>query len=268
MPEGLRRRAPFVPRRIVITGASSGIGKALALRYARSDASLGLLGRHKERLEAVAEECRALGAEVASGVIDVRSRDELKQWMLDFDRAAPVDLVIANAGVMAGTPPGGEIEPSDAAYALIETNVLGLLNTVQPLLPAMMARRRGQIALVSSISGLTPVADSPSYSASKAAVLYYGLSLRDLLRPHGIGVSVICPGYISTPMTEREHGPKPFIMPVEQAAEIIARGVASNQGTLVIPRFFGTMTRITGLMPERIRRWINKSYRFTVGDPL
>jgi short-subunit dehydrogenase len=256
-----------MPRRIIITGASSGIGKALALRYAREGARLGLLGRHKERLDAVAMECRASGAEATVGVMDVRQRAELKQWITEFDRVVPVDLVIANAGVMEGTPPGGEIEPPDAAYALMETNVLGLLNTVQPLLPAMMARRHGRIALIGSIAGFVPLADSPSYAASKAAVLTYGLSLRDLLMPYGVGVSVICPGYISTPMMQRENGPKPFVMPVEKAAEIIACGIEANKATVVLPRFFGTMTRISGMLPERIRRWTNKSFRFTVGDP-
>ncbi len=91
--------------------------------------------------------------------------------------------------------------------------------------------------------------------------------LRDLLLPYGVGVSVICPGYISTPMMERENGPKPFVMPADKAAEIIARGIERNRATVVLPRFFGTMTRISGMLPERVRRWSNKSFRFTVGDP-
>ena len=256
-----------MPQRIIITGASSGIGKALALRYAGQGARLGLLGRHKERLESVAKECRALGAEVTTAAIDIRHRAEIMQWINDFDRVVPVDLVIANAGVMEGTPPGGQIESPDAAYALMETNVLGLLNTVQPLLPAMMARGGGQIALISSIAGFVPLADSPSYSASKAAVLSYGLSLRDLLLPHGVGVCVICPGYISTPMMQRESGPKPFVMTAEKAAELIARGIERNKPMVIIPRFFGTVTRISGLLPERMRRWSSQSFRFTVGDP-
>jgi short-subunit dehydrogenase len=255
-----------MPQRIIITGASSGIGKALARRYARQGASLGLLGRNKERLEGVAKECRALGAEVSTGAIDIRNRAEIMQWISDFDRVVPVDLVIANAGIMEGTRPGGQIEPPDAAYALMETNVLGLLNTVQPLLPAMMARGRGQIALIGSIAGFVPLADAPSYCASKSAVLSYGLSLRDLLRPYGIGVSVICPGYISTPMMQRENGPKPFVMPAEKAADIIARGIDRNKATVVLPRFFGAITRISGMLPESVRRWSSKSFRFTVGD--
>jgi short-subunit dehydrogenase len=256
-----------MPRRILITGASSGIGKALALRYASDRVTLGLLGRHEGRLRDVAAACRELGAEAHVGTIDVRQRAELRDWIVEFDRIAPVDLVIANAGVMEGTRPGGQIEPPDAAYALIETNVLGLLNTVQPLLPTMMARGHGQIALVSSLAGFVPLADSPSYCASKSAILSYGLSLRDLLIPFGVGVSVVCPGYVSTPMMLRESGPKPFVMAPEKAADLIYRGIQRNRAVIVIPRFFGFVTRISGLLPERIRRWSSRSFRFTVSDP-
>jgi short-subunit dehydrogenase len=256
-----------VRKRIIITGASSGIGRALAMRYARDGASLGLLGRNKERLESVAAACRDLGAEVSTGAFDVRRRAEVMQWITDFDHAAPVDLVIANAGVMEGTPPGGQIEPPDAAYALMETNVLGLLNTVQPLLPAMMRRGRGQIALIGSLAGFVPLADSPSYCASKAAVLSYGRSLRDLLIPYGVGVGVVCPGYVSTPMMAKESGPKPFVMTAEQGADLIKRGIDRNKAVIVIPRFFGLLTLLSGLLPERMRRWSSKSFRFTVSDP-
>ena len=167
---------------ILITGASSGIGEALALAYAGAGTTLGLLGRNAERLESVAARCRERGATVRTAAIDVRARAELKAWIEAFDREHPVDLLVANAGVMAGTPPGGDIERADTAAALIETNVGGVLNTVQPLLPPMMARGRGQIAIVGSLAGFIPLPDAPSYSASKSAVLSYGLSLRALAR--------------------------------------------------------------------------------------
>ena len=268
MPDGRRsRRKALHATTIIVTGASSGIGKALALRYAREGASLGLLGRHNERLEGVARECRALGAEVKTGAIDIRRRAELMQWIVDFDRVVPVDLVIANAGVMEGTPPGGEIEPPDAAYALMETNVLGLLNTVQPLLPAMMARGRGQIALISSHRGLCSARGFAELQRQQGRRPQLRLVLARPAAPHGVGVCVICPGYISTPMMHRENGPKPFVMSAEKAAELIARGIDRNEPMVVIPRFFGAVTRISGLLPERVRRWSSKSFRFTVGNP-
>lgn len=254
-------------RTVLITGASSGIGAALALHYARSGGTLGLLGRNAERLRNVAAECRRLGAAATTAVIDSRDRAEMTKWIGAFDRTSPVDLVIANAGTMEGRRPDAAIEPADQAYALVETNVLGVLNTVQPLLTPMMARRRGQIAIVSSLAGFVPLPDAPSYSASKAAVLSYGLSLRALLAPNGVGVSVICPGYVTTPMLRRESGPKPFKMSAEKAAALIGRGLARNKATIVFPFWFGLVTRIGGMLPDRLRRWSMGPFRFTVSDP-
>jgi len=256
-----------VRQTILITGASSGIGKALARRYAGAGCRLALLGRNEKRLAETAGECRALGADVSTAAIDVCDRAALATWIADFDRSAPVDLVIANAGVMEGRRPGGEIEPAEPAYRMVETNVLGVLNTVQPLLPKMMARGRGQIAIVSSIAGFTPLPDAPSYSASKSAVINYGLSLRALLGPRGIRVSVICPGYIDTPMMRRESGSKPFKMTPEQAADTICQGLARDRALIVFPFWFALLTRIGGMLPDRIRRWGMAPFRFTVSDP-
>ena len=112
------------------------------------------------------------------GAIDVRERATMLDWIATFDHSHGVDFLFANAGVMEGTPRGGEIEAADAAHALIETNVAGVLNTVQPVLPGMMGRSHGQIGIISSLAVFVPLAESPSYCARKAAVLDYGLSLR------------------------------------------------------------------------------------------
>src|SRR5262249_41186156 len=231
-------------RTVLITGASSGIGKALAVHYAREGARLALLGRDQSRLAMVAEECRKLGGSVQMNSLDVRNRAEMSTWISEFDETTPVDLVIANAGLMTGTPPGGEIEPADAGYAVIETNVLGVLNTVQPLLPAMVSRRKGQIAIISSIAAFIPLPDSPSYCASKSAVLNYGQSLRALLAPYGIGVSVVCPGYVTTPMSARESSRKPFVMSSERAAGLIVADLRRNRAVIAFPFFFALATRL------------------------
>jgi NAD(P)-dependent dehydrogenase (short-subunit alcohol dehydrogenase family) len=184
-----------------------------------------------------------------------------------FDRAHAIDLLFANAGVMEGTPRDGEIEDADAAFTLIETNIGGVLNTVQPALPGMMARGRGQIAIISSLAAFVPLGDSPSYCASKAAVLSYGLSLRTLLAKRGVRVNVICPGYITTPMMLRESGPKPFEMAPERAVEIIRRGLDRDRAVIAFPRLFALATRINGLLPDRLRRRLLREFRFTVSDP-
>jgi short-subunit dehydrogenase len=255
-----------MPKTIVITGASSGIGAALALRYARDGTCLGLLGRSEARLGRIAADCRRLGAEVELGAIDVRARAEMFTWLEQFDTVHPVDLLFANAGMIAGRPADGPMEAAEASHALVETNVLGTLNTIHPLLPRMMARRAGQIAIVSSIAGFIPLPDAPSYGASKAATLSYGLALRALLDEHGIRVSVICPGYVRTPMMDQESGPKPGAIEPAAAAELIVRGLARNKPVITFPFMFSLMTRIGGMLPDRLRRRTQQPYRFTVAE--
>jgi short-subunit dehydrogenase len=203
---------------------------------------------------------------VEMGAIDVRARVEMFAWLEQFDTAHPVDLLFANAGMMAGRPADGPMETSDASHALVETNVLGTLNTIHPLLPRMMVRRAGQIAIVSSIAGFIPLPDAPSYGASKAATLSYGLALRALLDEHGIKVSVICPGYVRTPMMEQESGPKPGAIEPAAAAELIVRRLARNKPVITFPFLFSLMTRIGGMLPDRLRRRTQQPYRFTVAE--
>src|SRR5262249_53896294 len=149
-----------LPSSIVITGASSGIGKALALHYAPLGATLGLMGRNVQRLEAVATEGRRLRAQmVTTRAIDVRAPSKICRWLRDYDRIAPVDLLIANAGIMAGTSPDGKPETPDESHVLVETNILGVLNSVHPLLSDMITRGHGQIAIVSSLAGFIALPD-------------------------------------------------------------------------------------------------------------
>jgi short-subunit dehydrogenase len=249
---------------IVITGASSGIGKALALRYASPGVRLGLLGRNEARLRETASECEKRGAIASVAVIDVKEREALSRWLEDFDRASPIDLLIANAGVIAGSVADGDIEPANAARDLVEINLIGTMNTVQPLLPLMIARKRGQIALISSLAAFVPLAHAPSYAASKSAILNYGLSLRDLLTEKGVKVNVICPGYVETQMSKREKGAKPFLMSPERAVDIIMRGLERNKAVIAFPGMFSWSTRFSAILPERLRRRLARPFRFSV----
>lgn len=243
------------PRNLVITGASSGIGRALALEYAAAGVVIGLVGRDTRRLEQVAADCRARGAEATIGALDVRDRSGLAAWLAAFDDSHPIDLLVANAGVLVRMS-GGEIEPADEAHALIQVNVLGVQNTVQPIIPRMVARKRGQIALVASVAAFTPLPHSPSYSASKAAVLNYGLSLRAVLARHGVRLSVVCNGFVETGMTADIRDPMPFSMSAQKAAGIMRRGLARDRAVVMFPLVFAALSRIDGLLPDRVRRFI------------
>ena len=194
---------------IVITGASSGIGAALALALAGTGRPLVLVGRNEERLATVSAQCGAAGADVEVLILDIRDRQAMADALLAVDERKPVGLVIANAGVTAGSPAPGEREADADAYRLLDINLTGALNTVLPLVPGLRARRRGQIVFISSIAAFTPLPDAPAYSASKAALLSYGLALRQKLRADGIAVNVVCPGYVTTPMSQSYKGWKP-----------------------------------------------------------
>jgi short-subunit dehydrogenase len=255
-----------VPRTVVITGASSGIGRALARHYAGEGARLGLLGRDRARLEETCADCRKVGAEVRSGVLDVRDRDDMAAWLGDLDANWPIDLLIANAGIMVGSPGNGDVEAAEDSHRVIEINVIGVLNAVHPVLPRMIARGRGQIGIMSSLAGFIPLADAPSYCASKAAVLSYGLGLRGAVEDKGIRVSVVCPGYVDTPMIAQETGWQPFKMSAEAAAEQTVRGLAANRAVIAFPSVLATMSWIGGQLPDRVRRLTARPFAFKVAS--
>ncbi len=235
------------PKSILITGASSGLGTALARRYAGPGIYLALSGRDSERLERVAKACREAGAAVQARTIDVVDKERLFVWIAEIDGQAPLDLVIANAGISAGTGGGGETGAQ--ARRIVAVNVDGVLNTVLPALDLMRPRRRGQVAIVSSLAAFRGFPGAPAYCASKAAVRVWGEALRGELRGQGIGVSVICPGYVETPMTTVNKFPMPMLMSAEKAAGIIARGLAHGRGRIAFPWPMYALVRLIAALP-------------------
>ena len=238
-------------RRILLTGASSGIGRALALRYASEGRSLALFGRDAARLEAVAAECRTKGAEADVTVADVRDRRGMAIRIAEADAREPLDLVIANAGVSTGLSPGQIVEDPEAVRGALSINVNGVFNTVEPAIEAMCARRRGQIAVVGSMAGLRGLPYSPAYCASKAAVHLYADSLRGALAPHGVHVSLIVPGFVTTPMTAKLKAWQPGRMSDARAAEIIMRGLDKRAAVIAFPLFVYYAMKLFGLLPPR-----------------
>jgi short-subunit dehydrogenase len=225
---------------------------------------LGLIGRDPQRLAAVGEACRGAGARVQSAALDVGDMDAMAAWLSDFDAAAPVDLLIANAGVSSGTRPNGGLEGLVAARAVVRTNLLGVMHTVEPLLPAMLARGRGQIAMVASVAAYRGLPDSPAYCASKAGVLMYGEALRAALAPHGLAVSVIVPGFFASPMSERFIGSKLFLMDGEAAVTRVRGGLDRRAGRIVFPRRLAWLLRLADLLPPWVGDRVIRSAGFHI----
>lgn len=224
-----------VTRNIVITGASSGLGRALALEYAAPGVTLGLVGRDEPRLADTAARARDKGASARTIGCDTRDRAGLREFLIAFDEATPINLLAASAGVTMVTPAPGEVEDIAKARALFEVNFDGTMNTIAPIAPRMRARRSGQIALFSSLAAFAPPPDSPAYAASKAALLAYGLATRALYRADNVGVSVVCPGFVDTPMTASFDSPKPFLISAEDAARRIRRGLERRRAVVAFP---------------------------------
>jgi len=235
------------PHSIVITGASSGIGAALAETYAGVGIHLALTGRDRERLATVAAACRQRGAEVTAATLEVTDARAMSGWLCDIDRQQPIDLVIANAGISAGT--GGRGEGEAQARAIFAVNIEGVLNTILPLLPALVARQRGQLALMSSLAGFRGFPGAPAYCASKAAVRIWGEALRGELKGSGIEVSVICPGYVESTMTARNDFPMPLLMPAPRAARIIRRGLDRGRARIAFPWPLYAAVRLLACLP-------------------
>ncbi|RTR05149.1 SDR family NAD(P)-dependent oxidoreductase [Halomonas nitroreducens] len=217
---------------ILITGASGAIGGALARAYAADGVHLVLHGRRRDALEALADECRASGASVALASVDLTDDGSLSQWL---DALPLPDIVIANAGQNTHAAQDREMEDWTASSRLLAINLRAPMAMAERLAPRMAARGHGQLVFVSSLAAWHGLPLTPSYSASKAGIKAYAEALRGWLAPRGVGVTVIMPGYVSSPMCAAMPGPKPWELPPERAARRIVRGVARNRARISFP---------------------------------
>ncbi len=234
-------------RSILLTGASSGIGRALALAYSRPGATLALTGRDPERLEAVAAACRERGANISTALLDVRDAHATSAFVTQAHAHAPMELVFANAGIGAGL----DETPADIALTrrIIETNLLGTLNTIEAALAVMRPQRHGHIVLTGSLAGLRGIPGSQGYSASKAALRTLAEGLRPQLAAEGIGISLVMPGFVRTPMNENARFPTPFRIEPERAAAIIRNGIERRRFLIAFPRTLLWGSRLLALAP-------------------
>jgi len=238
-----------VSLRVVITGASSGIGRALAAEYAHRGATLGLIARREQALQELVAE---LKVQTALYPLDVRDAAGLARASEDFcARFGSPDVVIANAGVSAGTSTERS-EDRAVLQEILDVNVMGLVNTFAPFLPALRAAGGGTLVGIASVAGFRGIPGSAAYSASKAAAITYLESLRVELRGSGISVVTISPGYIDTPMTSRNPYPMPFMIPAHVAARRMVRAIARRRRHVVIPWQMAIVGAMLKVLPRAL----------------
>ncbi|MFQ6606801.1 MAG: SDR family NAD(P)-dependent oxidoreductase [Fidelibacterota bacterium] len=246
--------------KVFITGASSGIGEHLAYVYARRGARLGLAARRKDLLRNVAKTCIELGATVEAYPLDVRDTDACKETVAAFlQKIGGIDIVIANAGV--GGPDHLSSGDATAINGMLTTNILGVTNIVIPFIPTMKAQGAGKIVIVSSVAGYRGLAGRGGYSGSKAAVRIMADSWRHSLSRYGLQVSTICPGFIKTPMVEKNRFPMPFLMETSTAAEKIAGAIHKGKKTYIVPWQWRIIVPILRSLPDSLIHLITFSHR-------
>jgi len=239
----------------MITGASSGIGRGLALALARRGAKLGLVARRAAVLQEIVEEVETHGTKAIALAADVRDALALRaaadRLRAEFGR---IDLLIANAGI-GTTADAAEMKPDDIAN-VVNINVLGAANSVAAVAPEMVAQRSGHLAVISSLAAYRGLPKSAAYCASKAAVSAFFESVRLDLQPRGVAVTIIHPGFIKTPLTEGRHADMPFLMELDDAVKLIVRAIEKKKKSYAFPWQLASIVRLGIVMPIFMYDWI------------
>lgn len=238
-----------------ITGASSGIGKGVALEIAARGAQLGLLARRAELLNEIVDEARAKGVKAIAVAADVRDAKAVRE-AADRVRGelGPIDMLIANAGI-GTTDHALRLTPEHAAN-VIGINVLGAINSVAAVLPEMVERKRGRLVAISSLAAYRGLAKSAAYCASKAALSSYFESLRIDLRDSGVGVTIIHPGFIKTPLTSGREAKMPYLMELDDGVRKIVSAIEREKKSYAFPWQLATIVRAGMIMPVAMYDWI------------
>lgn len=236
---------------VLITGASSGIGAALAEEVGRYGARVGLMARRRPELDLIARAIEAGGGRALPLSADVADRDAVQAAVDELERVlGPVDVLVANAGIGGGgTAREMDVGGIERVFAV---NFLGAVHAVAAVLPGMRTRRSGHLVAVSSLAGWRGLPGSVAYGPSKAALSRFCESLRVQLRPEGIRVTLVHPGFVKTPLTDKNEYPMPFMVPVERAARLIRRAVEQGKSELCFPWPMVLAARLLRIMPNSI----------------
>jgi len=242
---------------IIVTGAASGIGRELCRLFARRRARIGMVDWDKSNLETIAEELRQTGVRCATAAVDVSQREEVQKAIQGLSGAlGPADILIPCAGICRASTVDHLQVPE--LEKIVRINFLGTVYVIEAVLPSMLARQRGHIAGISSMAGMRGIPFEPAYSASKAALAAYLESLRSELKPRGITVTTVFPGYVQTPLLDEINGmmgadmSRGNALTAKAAAARIMRGIERRSSYVYVPRSLGLSVRLSRLIPPRM----------------
>lgn len=255
-----------MPQNILITGASRGLGAALAVEAAAPGRRLILWARDETALREVKARCIAKGATVDLVSADLRDTEAATRTLNALDAAHPLDQIYINAGLFNGARTPGGMEPLSGELAIIEVNLSASIALMHAAALCMRARRQGHIIVISSLAAHYALADAAAYSASKAGISAYASALREKLAADKVHVTDVRPGHIMSDMTRAQKGRLPGLMSAEKAARIIVKGVAQKRPRLAFPLSLVILTRLSNLFPWQVRAFFNRGQRFTLPE--
>jgi short-subunit dehydrogenase len=241
---------------ILITGASSGLGAALARAYAVPETHLSLWGRDADRLAQVIDDCRARGATATGVGWDFRDIEGLAARLEELDRQQPIDLAIFSAGLGGTTPSDRIVEAPERSGEIAMVNFTAPLVGATAVANRMVQRRRGHIVVIGSLLESLPLPIAPTYAAAKTGLKIFAEALGIGVRAHGVAVTLVSPGFVDTPMSRQVSGPKPLMITAEAAAAIIRRGIARRSPRIVFPRPLAMLCAIFLHLPRRLRHGV------------
>ena len=247
---------------ILVTGASSGLGQALAVRLAAPDRHISLWGRNKDRLQETETLCRAKGASTALVSLDIRELEMSRNTLASLDAEHPVDMAILSAGISSGTKPDGTLETAEDACRTLACDLVATVNLAGTLFACMGTRRHGHVVFISSIAALYPLPDSAAYGAAKAGLAYYAKAMRARLRP--LRISLVQPGYVDTPMSRRVAGPQPFRISAERAAALICDKLAAGRDDIIFPWPLALGMKLLTCLPSFLTDSFLQRFAFTI----
>ncbi len=237
-------------KRVFLTGASSGIGEALAVALAAEGVTIGLLARRRELLEKLENRCRFVGGDARVFPADVTDAGSVHRAVVEFiEEFEHIDILIANAGIGGNNRETRLLEPQ-AVKKVVETNLLGAVNAVHAVLPSMFERDSGHLVAISSLAGFRGLPKSAAYSASKAGMTAFFESVRLDVKHRGIDVTIIQPGFIRTPLTSDRAAKMPFLMELDDAVPLFIRAIERRKRFAAFPWQLATIVRAGRLMPS------------------